>query len=146
MDIELPDVPALDVHEVIGEKVRAAAQRTRVRDLFDLYQFARQPYDRDVVRRIAVLKCWETRYAFEPSTFLTALPEGNYDWADLTRLVRPVDLVSPDEIIAQVQRAYVFLGELTEGEARLAADPYGRERQVYRHLAKSLRGAQKSLG
>jgi predicted nucleotidyltransferase component of viral defense system len=56
MDVEPPDVPALDLHEVIGEKVRAAAQRTRVRDLYDLYQFARRPYDRDVVRRIAVIK------------------------------------------------------------------------------------------
>jgi predicted nucleotidyltransferase component of viral defense system len=66
MDIEPPDVPALDVLEVIGEKIRAAVQRTRVRDLYDLYQFARQPFDRDMVRRIAVIKCWETRYSLAP--------------------------------------------------------------------------------
>ena len=42
------------LHEVIGEKVRAAVQRSRVRDLYDLYQLARQPYNRDVVRRIAM--------------------------------------------------------------------------------------------
>jgi predicted nucleotidyltransferase component of viral defense system len=146
MDVEPPDVPALDIHEVIGEKVRAAAQRTRVRDLYDLYQFARQPYDRDVVRRIAVIKCWETRYAFEPAVFLGGLPDGNYDWADLNRLVCADDLVSPDEIIEEVQQAYAFLHELTEGEARLAADPYRREQQVYERLVSILREEQTNLG
>ena len=49
-------VPSLDLHEAVGEKVRAAAQRSRVRDLYDLYQLARQPYDRHLVRRIAIVK------------------------------------------------------------------------------------------
>jgi predicted nucleotidyltransferase component of viral defense system len=145
MDFEPLDVPALDLHEVIGEKVRAAAQRTRVRDLYDLYQFAHQPYDRDVVRTIAVVKCWETRYALEPAAFLDSLPNGNYDWADLNRLVRPNDLVDPDDIVREVQRGYAFLCEMTEGEKRLAADPYGRERQIYRRLVDSLKDKQTIL-
>jgi len=37
-----PPVPSLDLHEMIGEKVRAAVQRSRVRDLYDLYQLANQ--------------------------------------------------------------------------------------------------------
>jgi predicted nucleotidyltransferase component of viral defense system len=142
MDVEPPDVPALDLHEVIGEKIRAAAQRSRVRDLYDLYQLARQPYNRDVVRRIAVIKCWETRYALDPAAFLAGLPEGKYDWSDLSRLVRRDRLVAPDEIVQDVQRAYAFLRELTVEEARLAADPYGRERQVYRRLVESLGNRQ----
>jgi predicted nucleotidyltransferase component of viral defense system len=112
----------------------AATQRTRVRDLYDLYQFAHQPYNRDVVRRIAVIKCWETRYALELSVFLDSLPDGNYDWADLTRLVRPNDLVDPGDIVREVQRGYAFLCEMTEEEARLDADPYGREHQVYQQF------------
>lgn len=40
LNIVPPMVPALDLHEVIGEKVRAAVQRTRVRDLYDLYLLA----------------------------------------------------------------------------------------------------------
>jgi len=138
MGVQPSDVPALDLHEMIGEKVRAAAQRSRVRDLYDLYQLARQPYDRDLVRRIAVLKCWETRYAFEPVAFLAGLPQGRYDWSDLSRLVRRDQWVASDEIVREVQRAYAFLGELTAEEARLAADPYGREAQIYRRLLDSL--------
>jgi predicted nucleotidyltransferase component of viral defense system len=139
MSIEPPDVPALSLLEVIGEKVRAAIQRTRVRDLYDLYQLAHQPFDRDVVRRVAIVKCWETRYAFASVAFLAGLPGGKYDWSDLSRLVRRDRLVAPDEIIRTVQEAYAFLGEMTEEEARLAGDPYGREVQVYNQLINSLR-------
>ena len=145
MDIEPPSVPALNQLEVLGEKVRAAVQRTRVRDLYDLYQLARQPFARDVVRRITVIKCWETRYAFEPDVFLAGLPERKYDWSDLGRLVRRDQLAAPAEIIQSVQRTYAFLGQMTEGEARLAADPYGRETQVYDQLANSLGSSRKIM-
>ena len=139
MEVQPPTVPALDLHEVIGEKIRAAAQRSRVRDLYDLYQLARRPYDRAQVRRIAILKCWETRYAFDPSAFLEGLSERKYDWFDLARLVRRDRLVAPDEILQSLRQAYAFLRDLTPEEARLAADPYGRESQVYSYLVDSLR-------
>jgi predicted nucleotidyltransferase component of viral defense system len=139
MEVQPPDVPALDLHEVIGEKIRAATQRTRVRDLYDLYQLARQPYDRDLVRRIAVIKCWETRYAFDPLAFLSSLLEGKYDWPDLSRLVRRDRLVAPNVMLRDVQQAYAFLSELTFEEVQLAADPYGREVDVYNQLLDSLR-------
>jgi predicted nucleotidyltransferase component of viral defense system len=139
MGIEPPDIPALSLLEVIGEKVRAAIQRTRVRDLYDLHQLAHQPFDRDVVRRVAIVKCWETRYIFDPVAFLASLPEGKHDWSDLSRLVRRDRLAAPDDIIRTVQEAYAFLGEMTEEEARLAGDPYGREVQVYNQLINSLR-------
>ena len=35
MEVQPPTVPALDLHEVIGQKIRAAAKRSRVRDLYD---------------------------------------------------------------------------------------------------------------
>lgn len=145
MNIQPPEVPALDLREVIGEKVRAAAQRTRVRDLYDLYQFARQPYDREVVRRIAVIKCWETRYAFDPAAFLTGLSDGNYDWTDLGRLVRPGELVTPSEVLRQMHQGYAFLQELTPEEKRLAVDPYGREHHLYEKLVHDLRENQTPL-
>ena len=138
MEIDPPDVPVLDLHEMIGEKIRAAVQRCRVRDLYDLHQLAHQPCDRDRVRRIAVIKCWETHYGFDPIAFLAGLPAGKYDWSDLSRLVRRDRLTTPDEIIQEVQRAYAFLGEMTKEEAQLAADPYGREMQVYNQLVNGL--------
>ena len=138
MEITTPEVPTLDIHEIVGEKVRAAAQRSRVRDLFDLYQFTRLQFDRALVRRIAVLKCWETRFTLDPTTFLSGIPQAHYDWMDLRRLVRRGAAVSPDEIVRGVQQGYAFLAQLTPDEALLAADPYGRQRQVYSRLAASL--------
>lgn len=133
-----PPVPCLDLHEMIGEKVRAAAQRSRVRDLYDLYQLGRQPYERALVRRIAVVKCWQTRYAFDPAAFLSSLTEGSYDWSDLSRLVRPDRVVAPAELVRAVQAEYRFLADLTAEEARLAADPYGREAQLHQELVATI--------
>lgn len=139
LGIELPGIPSLDVHEIIGEKVRAAAQRNRVRDLFDLYQFATHQFDRPTVRKIAVIKCWETNFAFDPETFLESLREGNFDWLDLRRLVRRGWDIRPEEIIQQVQDGFGFLSDLTPEEAILAADPYRRQDEVYRALVEGLR-------
>jgi predicted nucleotidyltransferase component of viral defense system len=133
-----PPVPSLDLHEMIGEKVRAAAQRSRVRDLYDLYQLARQPYDRRLVRRIAVVKCWQTRWAFDPAAFLSGLSEGSYDWSDLARLVRPDRVVASAELVGAVQHGYQFLADLTAEEARLAADPYGREARLHQELVATI--------
>jgi len=133
-----PPVPSLDLHEMIGEKVRAAAQRTRVRDLYDLYQLARQPYDRPLVRRIAVIKCWQTRYALDPAAFLSSLAEGRYDWSDLARLVRPDRVVPAAELVRAVQHGYGFLADLTAEEARLAVDPYGRESRLHQGLVATI--------
>ncbi len=138
LGIAPPEPPALDVHEIIGEKVRAAAQRSRVRDLYDLYQFTRLRFDRGLVRRIAVLKCWETRYAFDPAAFLAGLPQAHYEWPDLRRLIRRGAVVSPEEIIRGVQQGYAFLGQMTEEEAVLAGDPYGRQVRLYARLVDDL--------
>jgi predicted nucleotidyltransferase component of viral defense system len=141
-----PPVPSLDLHEMMGEKIRAAAQRSRVRDLYDLYQLARQPYDRPLVRRIAVVKCWQTRFAFEPAAFLSSLVEGSYDWSDLSRLVRPDRLVAPAELVRAVQAEYRFLADLTAEEARLAADPYGREAGLEQGLVATIASWGEHLG
>lgn len=83
LGIEPPVVPTLDIHEIIGEKIRATAQRSRIRDLYDLYLFSSLQFDRGIVRRIVILKCWETNFAFDPVAFLAHLPDKQYDWADL---------------------------------------------------------------
>jgi len=54
--------------------------------------------------------------------------------------VRRDRLAAPDDVIRTVQEAYAFLGEMTEAEARLAGDPYGREVQIYNQLLDNLRG------
>jgi predicted nucleotidyltransferase component of viral defense system len=139
LGVDRPEIPSLDLHEIIGEKVRAAAQRNRVRDLFDLYQFANRQFDRSMVRRIAVIKCWETNFAFDPEFFLTGLRDGIFDWLDLRRLIRGGWDIQPEEIIDKVQTGFGFLSDLTSKEAVLAGDPYRRQQEVYHLLVDGLR-------
>jgi predicted nucleotidyltransferase component of viral defense system len=139
LGVEPPQVPTLNLHEIIGEKIRAAAQRSRVRDLYDLYQLSNRKFDRDLVRRIAVIKCWETNFAIDPAAFLGSIRSGHYDWADLRRLVRRGQEIQTETIIQGVQKSYAFLQDLTTDEVLLAGDPYRRERQTYQSLVAELR-------
>jgi hypothetical protein len=138
LGITPPEPPALDLHEIIGEKVRAAAQRSRVRDLYDLHQFTRVRFHRELVRRITVLKCWESRFALDPAAFLAGLPQAHYEWQDLRRLIRRGAAVNPEEILRGVQQGYAFLEQMTEEETLLAGDPYGRQQQLHALLVDSL--------
>ena len=145
LGIEPPDIPTLDLHEVIGEKIRAAVQRSRVRDLYDLFQLATHRFNRGLVRRIAVIKCWETNFSLHPEIFLTKVSEGQYDWGDLRRLVKRGWDISPASIIQRVQRSYAFLKDLTPDEAVLADDPYGRQRQLYLQLLADLPNQDRAI-
>jgi predicted nucleotidyltransferase component of viral defense system len=139
LGVEPPQVPTLDLHEIIGEKIRAAAQRSRVRDLYDLFQFATRQFNRDLVRSMAILKSWETNFAFNPEGFLNGLDGGHYDWMDLRRLVRKGWALNTESIIQQVQEGYTFLTNMTAAEAILASDPYQRKQVVYHGLVGYLR-------
>jgi len=142
LGIDPPLIPSLDLHEIIGEKIRASAQRRRVRDLYDLYQFASMKFERNLVRRVAILKCWETNYSFNPDAFLALLPEQHYDWADLERLVKRSISFTPAEVIGRVQQGYRFLTEIDQDERILANDPYCRERKVYQRLLTEIQTEQ----
>jgi predicted nucleotidyltransferase component of viral defense system len=138
LEIQPPQIPMLDLHEIIAEKIRATAQRSRIRDLYDLYQFASLRFDRSTVRRLAILKCWETNFALDPVAFLAQLPGKQYDWADLERLVKHGRNLSPGTVYEQIRQGYRFLTEMDEAEAVLAGDPYRRERKTYQQLLASL--------
>ncbi|MCX6054177.1 MAG: nucleotidyl transferase AbiEii/AbiGii toxin family protein [Chloroflexi bacterium] len=137
LGFEPPLVPTLDIHEIIGEKIRATAQRSRIRDLYDLYQFASQRFDRNIVRRIAIMKCWETNFVFIPIQFLQNLPDKRYDWADLERLIKNGKSLTPKMIFENIQNNYRFLTEMTADEITLSSDPYLRERDAANRLAQS---------
>src|SRR3984885_15064620 len=49
-------IPSLAFEEVVAEKIRAASQRSKIRDLHDLSEIASRPLNRDLIRALAVLK------------------------------------------------------------------------------------------
>ncbi len=143
LEFKPPAVPSLDLHEIIGEKIRAASQRSRVRDLYDLHQLADQRFDRVRARRIAVLKCWETNSIFNPAAFLAGIETGQYDWSDLRRLLRKGREIQPAVIMRGVQQKYAFLSELGPDEALLAGDRYQRQREAYQAVVAQVRLVEK---
>ena len=142
LGFEPPAVPSLELHEIIGEKIRAASQRSRVRDLYDIYQLAGLRFDRTRVRKIAVLKCWETNFTFDPASFLAGIETGQYNWSDLRRLLRKGREVQPAVIMRSVRENYAFLSELGSEEALLAGDPYQRQKKAYQAVLAEVQFAE----
>jgi len=122
VEFEIFDVRSLEPIEMIAEKVRAAYQRAKVRDLYDLHRFATTPFDGDLLRRLVVLKLWQVRDPFDPDAFFEKLRGGRYDWDDLQRLLRSSDRIEPAEILATVEDRFGVLRGLSDLEQQLVAD------------------------
>jgi len=129
------------VHEVIAEKVRAAYQRARVRDLFDLDLFSKRPFNRALVRALVVLKLWQVRDPFEPDVFIERLHKDKYDWPDLSRLVASDFRVGEDMILQRCVNSFSFLKNLSPEEDQVAKDCKAHRQKVARDtLAQWCRG------
>ena len=112
----------LQKEELLSEKLRAAFQRIQGRDLYDLYLFSERPFDRDLVRKLVVVKCWNVREPFVPESLLDQIATERYDWADLQRLVRKADLPSEAALVRKVVKEYGFLKDLDSDLNKIVKD------------------------
>jgi predicted nucleotidyltransferase component of viral defense system len=124
------DVPCLAFEEVVAEKIRAAAQRSKIRDLHDLSEIAIRVLDRDTIRSLAVLKLWGSKgpnldYGQFRERIMGA---GDYDANDLATLLRKDQRPNLDQMIQRVVDGFRFLGEMTDLEKNLAGDDARRRR------------------
>ncbi len=122
LEFDLFEVRSLETIEMAAEKVRAAYQRSKVRDLYDLYRLASTPFDGELLRRLAVLKLWQARDPFDPDRFFDRLRGGSYDWADLRRLVRSGEGLDAGAILARIEARFCILRDLSELEQQVIAD------------------------
>ncbi len=124
LDFAPADIPCLAFEEVVAEKIRAASQRSKIRDLHDLAEIATRPLNRELVRALAVLKLWNSGGPGLDYERLRAriMDGGDYDLGDLVTLLRKDQRPDLDAMIDRVVEAFRFLSELTERERALAAD------------------------
>lgn len=115
-------VRCLQKEELLAEKLRATFQRIRARDVYDLYLFSGRPFDKDLVRKLVVVKCWNVREPFSPEALLKSISEAQYDWDDLQRLVRRGDLPSQEIVTRKVISEYAFLEDLDSDLLRIVND------------------------
>lgn len=142
LEFEPFEVRSLAVVEMMAEKVRAAFQRTKVRDIYDLHLFAATPFDDALLRRLTVLKLWQAQDGFDPEAFFAKLRGGNYEWEDLRRLVRVSERVDPEQVLGTVETRLAPLRELSDLERRLvAAARSGRSESLANQLRRAIRGA-----
>jgi predicted nucleotidyltransferase component of viral defense system len=122
LEIDLFAVRSLQAIEMIAEKIRAAYQRAKVRDLYDLHCFATRPFNGELLRRLVVLKLWQVRDPFDPDRFFEKLRGGSYDWEDLRRLIRASEQIEPQQIMRSVEDRFTILRHLTDLERLVIGD------------------------
>ncbi len=130
------DIPSLAYEEVVSEKVRAASQRSKIRDLHDLSEVAGRHFNRDLLRALAVIKLWESDQENLDFVQLAAQIEGgkDYDLGDLTNLLRKDQRPDLKDIIRRAKEGFRFLEQMTDLESRLAQDKARRCRAEIEEL------------
>jgi predicted nucleotidyltransferase component of viral defense system len=122
--LEFPSfsIKCLQKEELLAEKLRAAFQRLRSRDLYDLYLFSGRPIDKVRLKKLVILKCWNVREPFKPDVLFEKISGGEYDWEDLQRLVRRESLPSEAKVVKKVIAEYSFLSDLDSDLLRIIKD------------------------
>jgi len=132
--------------ELLAEKIRAAFQRVRSRDLYDLYLFTKRHFDKDIVKALAVIKCWSARDPFNPEVLLNRVAKAEYDWEDLQRLVRRGSLPSQEDVLKIVLKNYAFLKDLDELLLKIIGDSKAHsENELVAILLSGLRASKNAL-
>ena len=133
-------IPSIAFEEVVAEKIRAASQRSKIRDLHDLSEIAARALNRDLIRSLAVLKLWNSGGAgLDYDRFAARVKGGgDYDIGDLTALLRKDQKPDLDGMVARVVDGYRFLADLTDAEKTLAADGAHKSRQEAAALVATL--------
>lgn len=108
------EVPCLKIEEVLAEKIRAAYQRISARDLYDLYLFVDEPYDKELVKRLTVLKFWEVREPFDPDTLLLRVEREQLSFSELRNLVRADLLPTREAMVSAILGGYSYLKNLDD--------------------------------
>jgi len=133
-------IPCLMLEEAIAEKIRAASQRSKIRDLHDLSEVSTRPLHRDLVRSLAVLKLWNSGGpGLDFERFRQRLEDGsNYDLGDLRNLLRKDQTPDLKSMIRRVTDGFQFLTNLTDLEKTLAGDQAHRCRSEAEKLVSSI--------
>jgi predicted nucleotidyltransferase component of viral defense system len=139
-------IPCLAFEETVAEKIRAASQRSKIRDLHDLSEVSAREIDRPLIRSLAVLKLWESG---GPGLDYGRFSErvrgaGDYDAGDLAHLLRKDQKPDLEAMMKRVLEGFRFLSDLSDAERLLAADTQQERQQEADALIAALRSGPKA--
>jgi predicted nucleotidyltransferase component of viral defense system len=133
-------IPSLAFEEVVAEKIRAATQRSKIRDLHDLAEISNRALNRDLIRALAVLKLWNSGGpGLDYDRLCDRVKDGrDYDISDLANLLRKDQRPDLHGMIRRVIDGYRFLGDLSAREKALAVDSGQKQRKEAESLTASI--------
>lgn len=131
---ELPVLPCMSLEEILAEKIARLTRTSTARDAYDLLWAAtthpHSGFDRDRVRRLAVLKVWVDNHGladtwrpaigpkpFVPNEWLSPRL-GRWDSEEIGQLAHPPPSLA--DLEAEMFRNYAWLADLTKQEAMFA--------------------------
>src|SRR5262249_6616310 len=125
------NIPCLAFEEAVAEKIRAASQRSKIRDLHDLSEISGRTLNRELIRSLAVLKLWNSGDAgLDYGRFSERVKGGgDYDVSDLTNLLRKDQKPDLNGMIRRVLDGFRFLADLSDAEKTLAGDTARKNRK-----------------
>jgi hypothetical protein len=95
----------------------------------------RKAFDRNLVRKLVVVKCWNVREPLSPDALLSSVSGAPYDWDDLQRLVRRGDLPSQEFVKGKVMSEYAFLKDLDGDLLRIVSDSKAhKEKELFARI------------
>lgn len=164
-DPPLPELQATRMEENLAEKISRLNRTTTARDMYDLAWIAAHQHevggvDRDLVRRLAVLKIWVDAHgistasaawkpshepaAFDPDRWLRPRDAREFDLGDIGALAVPSP--TTHELSEAVRSSYRFLADLDDDERQLA-EARGQDRplalQLLTELPEALLGGER---
>jgi len=107
-------IPCMQLEEVLAEKIRATYQRATTRDVWDLYQYATRPYDRGLVKRLAVVKFWNDESEYDPGKLLDKIRTMKIDFSEIEYLLKNQEHPKEEEIKARILSNYGYLKDLDD--------------------------------
>jgi predicted nucleotidyltransferase component of viral defense system len=136
-------IPSLAFEEVVAEKIRAASQRSKIRDVHDLSELSGRELNRALIRSLAVIKLWNSGGpGLDYERFRTRITEtGDYDINDLTNLLRRDQKPDLNAMLRRVCDGFRFLADLTKAERVLAQDEARHSGDAAQALIAALNGA-----
>ncbi len=142
LDFKPSPIPSLAIEEAIAEKIRAASQRSKIRDLHDLSEIKIHTYDRGQIRSLAVLKLWNSgQGGLNYDDFVRKINDhADYSVEDLKALLRKDQNPNLEKMILNVTGQYRFLADLTASEKILADDHHKKLHGEAEKLIADIRG------
>jgi predicted nucleotidyltransferase component of viral defense system len=122
LEFSPPEVSSLAFEEIVSEKTRATFQRTRPRDIYDLFFCYQKPINLHQVKGLVLIKCWQVKDPFDIEKFIENLHSQKFNWAELDNLLPRGGRPGPDKMIKLIESQLKLFQVLSEEEKEIIGD------------------------